>query len=171
MPSPYATRTALSATSTASSSRCESPAGPSSWEPTSKTCCTARVRALDGSPDALFRRRRRENTLMLKLPDGSFIPVRVRAVELGEGGQGDAPGHRYVVAIRSLEEQYAHDRKTQRLLSGSGGQQASLGHLVGHHVHRGLQRYGHAARHGAQPHDRDARRDGRHHVLRRRRRL
>ena len=58
-----------------------------------------------------------ENTLMLKLPDGSFIPVRVRAVELGEGGQGDAPGHRYVVAIRSLEEQYAHDRKTQRLLS------------------------------------------------------
>ena len=57
-----------------------------------------------------------ENTLMLKLPDGSFIPVRVRAVELGEGGQGDAPGHRYVVAIRSLEEQYAHDRKTQRLL-------------------------------------------------------
>ena len=58
-----------------------------------------------------------ENTLMLKLPDGSFIPVRVRAVKLGEGGQGGAPGHRYVVAIRSLEEQYAHDRKTQRLLS------------------------------------------------------
>lgn len=59
-----------------------------------------------------------ENTLMLKLADGSFIPVRVRAIELsgspeGEGGHA----HRYVVAIRSLEEQYAYDRKTQRLLS------------------------------------------------------
>ncbi len=59
-----------------------------------------------------------ENTLMLKLADGSFIPVRVRAIELsgspeGEGGHT----HRYVVAIRSLEEQYAYDRKTQRLLS------------------------------------------------------
>ena len=47
-----------------------------------------------------------ENTLMLKLADGSFIPVRVRAIELsgspeGEGGHA----HRYVVAIRSLEEQ------------------------------------------------------------------
>ncbi len=56
-----------------------------------------------------------ENTLMLKLADGSFIPVRVRAIELsgsleGEGGHT----HRYVVAIRSLEEQYAYDRKTQR---------------------------------------------------------
>ena len=53
MPSPYATRTALSATSTASSSRCESPAGPSSWEPTSKTCCTARsssARRVTGCP-------------------------------------------------------------------------------------------------------------------------
>ena len=59
-----------------------------------------------------------ENTLMLKLADGSFIPVRVRAIELAEARRApDAHGHRYVVAIRSLEEQYAHDRKTQRLLS------------------------------------------------------
>lgn len=58
-----------------------------------------------------------ENTLMLKLPDGSFIPVRVRALELIGAGEGDDHAHRYVVAIRSLEEQYAHDRKTQRLLS------------------------------------------------------
>lgn len=58
-----------------------------------------------------------ENTLMLKLPDGSFIPVRVRALELIETEKGDCHAHRYVVAIRSLEEQYAHDRKTQRLLS------------------------------------------------------
>lgn len=52
-----------------------------------------------------------ENSLMLKLPDGSFIPVRVRAIEL-TGGE-----HRYALAMRSLEEEYAHDRKTQRLLS------------------------------------------------------
>lgn len=58
-----------------------------------------------------------ENTLMLKLPDGSFIPVHVRAIELTASLDGDAHGHRYVVAIRSLEERYAHDRKTQRLLS------------------------------------------------------
>lgn len=58
-----------------------------------------------------------ENTLMLKLRDGSFIPVHVRAIELSQEQEGGGTGHRYVVAIRSLEEQYAHDRKTQRLLS------------------------------------------------------
>ena len=55
------------------------------------------------------------HTLMLKLSDGSFIPVCVRA--LGIGGGGDASAGRIIVAIRSLEEQYASDRKTQRLLS------------------------------------------------------
>lgn len=59
-----------------------------------------------------------ENTLMLKLADGSFIPVRVRSIELSGSSKGEGGhSHRYVVAIRSLEEQYAHDRKTQRLLS------------------------------------------------------
>lgn len=60
-----------------------------------------------------------DNALMLKLPDGSFIPVRVRAIELEEARSSRASDlqHRYVVAIRSLEERYAQDRKTQRLLS------------------------------------------------------
>ncbi|MDO4436806.1 MAG: SpoIIE family protein phosphatase [Coriobacteriaceae bacterium] len=60
-----------------------------------------------------------DNTLMLKLSDGSFIPVRVRAIELesSTSAHDDAARHRYVVAIRSLEERYAQDRKTQRLLS------------------------------------------------------
>lgn len=58
-----------------------------------------------------------ENTLMLKLLDGSFIPVLARSVELSSDAGDEEPGHRYVVAIRSLEERYAYDRKTQRLLS------------------------------------------------------
>ena len=59
-----------------------------------------------------------DNTLMLKLADGSFVPVSARAIELMPGGDlvlGHE--HRFAVAIRSLEEQYASDRKTQRLLS------------------------------------------------------
>ncbi len=48
--------------------------------------------------------------LMLKLADGSFVPVRVRATELESGG-------RLLVVLRSLEEQSAYDRQTQRLLS------------------------------------------------------
>ncbi len=48
--------------------------------------------------------------LMLKLADGSFVPVRARATELESGG-------RLLVVLRSLEEQSAYDRQTQRLLS------------------------------------------------------
>ena len=55
------------------------------------------------------------HTLMLKLSDGSFIPVCVRALAIG--GDGPAPEGRIIVAIKSLEEQYASDRKTQRLLA------------------------------------------------------
>lgn len=62
----------------------------------------------------------REVTLMLKLPDGSFIPVRVRALRIGgasaHAGSPAAP-ERLIVAIRSLEERYASDRKTRRLLA------------------------------------------------------
>ena len=54
-----------------------------------------------------------ENTCMLKLADGSFIPVHVRALSLG----GEGRSRRLIIAIKSLEERYAHDRKTQRLLS------------------------------------------------------
>lgn len=54
-------------------------------------------------------------TLMLKLSDGSFIPVSVRALAIGPDGH--TPDGRIIVAIRSLEERYANDRKTQRLLS------------------------------------------------------
>lgn len=55
-----------------------------------------------------------DNTLMLKLADGSFIPVRARALELEVAARRDA--HRYVVALNSLEERYAYDRKAHRLL-------------------------------------------------------
>ena len=64
-----------------------------------------------------------ETTLMLKLADGSFIPVLARALSIdgsacagGEGGEGDAPV-RAIAALRSLEDDYARDRRTQRLLS------------------------------------------------------
>lgn len=59
-----------------------------------------------------------DNTLMLKLTDGSFIPVGARAIELEPPLHMRADhAHRFVVALRSLEEQYASDRKMQRLLS------------------------------------------------------
>lgn len=54
-----------------------------------------------------------QNTCMLKLADGSFIPVRVRALSIG----GEGRSQRLIVAIKSLEERCAHDRKTQRLLA------------------------------------------------------
>ena len=64
---------------------------------------------LDGSPE----------TLMLKLVDGSFTPVRVRALEIGgTAPEGlPAPPRRLLVVLKSLEEQYASDRQQQRLLS------------------------------------------------------
>lgn len=59
-----------------------------------------------------------DNTLMLKLADGSFVPVSGRAIELETPPHIEAGhAHRYVVAFRSLEERYASDRKMQRLLS------------------------------------------------------
>lgn len=61
-----------------------------------------------------------DNTNMLKLADGSFIPVRVRAMEIVPRsllGGTRRRNQRVLVAVRSLEEQYAHDRQTQRLLS------------------------------------------------------
>ena len=62
-----------------------------------------------------------DNTLMLKLADGSFIPVSVRALEIIPPGllrgRRGRRHQRLLVDIRSLEEQYAHDRQTQRLLA------------------------------------------------------
>ena len=57
-------------------------------------------------------------TLMCKLPEGSFIPVSVRAISR-TGGKGEDPEGlrgRMLVAWNSLEEQFAHDRSQQRLL-------------------------------------------------------
>ncbi len=71
--------------------------------------------SLDGTPA----------TLMLKLSDGSFIPVEARAAEIVPrheeirkkllkrlGSRG-----RVFVVMRSLQEQYAHDRQMRRVLS------------------------------------------------------
>ena len=57
----------------------------------------------------------------IKLPDGSFVPIRVRArtvspTMLADDGQRD-PAGRVLVVINSLEEQYSRDRQTQRLFS------------------------------------------------------
>ena len=61
----------------------------------------------------------RDCSLMLKLPDGSFVPVNVRALKIGhELLPLDARrAGRILVVIKSMEEQTAHDRQTQRLLS------------------------------------------------------
>ena len=60
-----------------------------------------------------------DNTLMLKLFDGSFIPVTVRSLLLNPAANYDAPAAspHVLIVMRSLEERYAHDRQTQRLLS------------------------------------------------------
>ena len=60
-----------------------------------------------------------DNTLMLKLVDGSFIPVCVRALRM-EGR--DLPDGRHLparllITARSLEGQYAQDRQMHRLLA------------------------------------------------------
>lgn len=60
-----------------------------------------------------------DNTLMLKLFDGSFIPVNVRSLMLDPTARyssGSASPH-VLIVMQSLEERYAHDRQTQRLLS------------------------------------------------------
>ncbi|WP_085831250.1 SpoIIE family protein phosphatase [Collinsella vaginalis] len=62
-----------------------------------------------------------DNTLMLKLADGSFIPVRVRALGMIAHripfGRRRRDRDRLLVVIKSLEEQYENDRRTRRLLS------------------------------------------------------
>ncbi|OUP08021.1 SpoIIE family protein phosphatase [Collinsella sp. An2] len=71
--------------------------------------------ALDGS----------DCTLMLKLADGSFIPVLARAIALSPLRTDERssfikrllPKGRVLVVMRSLEEQYAHNRQMQRVLS------------------------------------------------------
>ncbi len=61
----------------------------------------------------------RDCGLMLKLPDGSFVPVNVRALKIGHDlfPLDEHHAERVLVVIKSLEEQTAHDRQTQRLLS------------------------------------------------------
>ena len=61
----------------------------------------------------------RDCGLMLKLPDGSFVPVNVRALKIGHDLflADEHHAERVLVVIKSLEEQTAHDRQTQRLLS------------------------------------------------------
>ena len=75
-----------------------------------------------------------DTALMLKLADGSFIPVLTRALPIEHAADNaDAPGNdasaldagaadgsapiHAIVALRSLEDDYARDRRTQRLLS------------------------------------------------------
>ena len=73
-----------------------------------------------------------DTTLMLKLEDGSFIPVLARALPIDgpalggkqtdgaaetAGAPTDGSSVRAIVALRSLEDDYARDRKTRRLLS------------------------------------------------------
>ena len=60
-----------------------------------------------------------EAALMLKLPDGSFIPVSVRAGRL-EGNEPEGPlppgSDHIIVVISSEEERQSHDRERKRLL-------------------------------------------------------
>ncbi|QWT18066.1 SpoIIE family protein phosphatase [Collinsella sp. zg1085] len=60
-----------------------------------------------------------DNTQMLKLSDGSFIPVRVRALPLTPArfALGERRHKRILVVLKSLETELAHDRKTKRLLA------------------------------------------------------
>lgn len=63
----------------------------------------------------------KDATCRIKLPDGSFVPIRVRArtvspTTLAEDGERDPVG-RILVVINSLEEQYTRDRQTQRLFA------------------------------------------------------
>ena len=59
------------------------------------------------------------SVLKLRLAEGSFVPVEVRAGAVsgstfGLGRKGDT---RVLVAMRSLEERYSHDRQMQRVLT------------------------------------------------------
>ena len=57
--------------------------------------------------------------LMLKVLDGSFIPVEVRALKIFPKSflRRHKGPQRVLVAIRSLEEEYARDRRTRRLMA------------------------------------------------------
>ena len=58
-----------------------------------------------------------ENELMLKLSDGSFIPVLVRAGSVTPPHIFGRRAPRCLVALHSIEEQYSHDRQLKRALS------------------------------------------------------
>ena len=58
-----------------------------------------------------------ENELMLKLSDGSFIPVLVRAGSVTPPRIFGRRAPRVLVALHSIEEQYSHDRQLKRALS------------------------------------------------------
>ena len=60
-----------------------------------------------------------DNALMLKLAEGSFIPVRVRAVGILPKSllRHTRRPQRVLVCLRSMEEEVAHDRQTQRLMA------------------------------------------------------
>ena len=57
-----------------------------------------------------------ESRLVLKLSDGSFVPVRVRAGRIPSPPGADMP-ERFLVAIQSIEEEYLHERQMRRALS------------------------------------------------------
>ena len=58
-----------------------------------------------------------ENELMLKLSDGSFIPVLVRAGSVTPPRIFGRRAPRVLVALHSIEEQHSHDRQLKRALS------------------------------------------------------
>ena len=58
-----------------------------------------------------------ESELMLKLSDGSFIPVLVRAGSVTPPRIFGRRAPRVLVALHSIEEQYSHDRQLKRALS------------------------------------------------------
>ena len=65
-----------------------------------------------------------DSTLMLKLADGSFVPVLVRAIKIAGASpwrrrllkRGPARGYA-LLTVHSLEERYAYDRQMHRVLS------------------------------------------------------
>ena len=58
-----------------------------------------------------------ESELMLKLSDGSFIPVLVRAGSVTPPRIFGRRAPRVLVALHSIEEQYSHDRQLKRALA------------------------------------------------------
>ena len=58
-----------------------------------------------------------ESQLVLKLSDGSFVPVRVRAGAVKPPRALGEYEERVLVSIRNVEEQFLHDRQMKRVLS------------------------------------------------------